>query len=248
MATRYSSRQGQRLARLPSSTKRRPTVNRIVFNRIYNEEGDLVREAELGDFNRWLSEHHETPMLGFGWTDYINPIWEVTAVGNYPYLIEKKDWFTSRYLTLSKTPTEGAQYLLNELSADSSHYVEGQEWGQACSFSCDSLPKDVEALGIVVQFHNEVEANQCVAVIEVHDAATDSLLLWHSSLPEDGHFLPGDHAVADAILFSDDFTPEGKTVKAYLWNQGKKPLVVTKLSYYYTKKSPVLTGLYEPLN
>lgn len=222
--------------------------NRIVFNRIYNEEGDLVREAELGDFNRWLSEHHKTPMLGFGWTDYINPIWEVTAVGNYPYLIEKKDWFTSRYLTLSKAPLEGAQYLLNELSTDSCRYVEGQEWGQACSFSCDSLPKDVEALGIVVQFHNEVEANQCVAVIEVHDAATDSLLLWHSSLPEDGHFLPGDHAVADAILFSDDFTPEGKTVKAYLWNQNKKPLVVIKLSYYYTKKSPVLTGLYEPLN
>ena len=222
--------------------------NRIVFNRIYNEKGDLVREAELGDFNRWLSEHHETPMLGFGWTDYINPIWEVTAVGNYPYLIEKKDWFTSRYLTLSKTPTEGAQYLLNELNTDSCYYVEGQEWGQACSFSCDSLPKDVEALGVVVQFHNEVEANQCVAVIEVHDAATDSLLLWHSSLPEDGHFLPGDHAVADAILFSDDFTPEGKTVKAYLWNQDKKPLVVTKLSYYFTHKDPILTGLYEPLN
>ncbi len=222
--------------------------NRIVFNRIYNEKGDLVREAELGDFNRWLSEHHETPMLGFGWTDYINPIWEVTAVGNYPYLIEKRDWFTSRYLTLSKTPTEGAQYLLNELSSDSCRYVEGQEWGQACSFSCDSLPKDVEALGVVVQFHNEVEANQCVAVIEVHDAATDSLLLWHSSLPEDGHFLPGNHAVADAILFSEDFQPEGKTIKAYLWNQDMKPLVVTKISYYYTKKSRVLTGLYEPLN
>lgn len=222
--------------------------NRIVFNRIYNEEGDLVREAELGDFNRWLSEHHETPMLGFGWTDYVNPIWEATAVGNYPYLIEKKDWFTSRYLTLSKTPTEGAQYLLNELSTDSCYYVEGQEWGQACSFSCDSLPKDVEALGVVVQFYNEVEANQCVAVIEVHDAATDSLLLWHSSLPEDGHFLPGNHAVADAIIFDDNFKPEGKTIKAYLWNQGKKPLILNKISYYFTRKSTILTGLYEPLN
>jgi uncharacterized membrane protein YuzA (DUF378 family) len=223
-------------------------VNRIVFNRIYNEKGDLVREAELGDFNRWLSEHHETPMLGFGWTDYINPIWEVTAVGNYPYLIEKKDWFTSRYLTLSKTPTEGAQYLLNELSTDSCRYVEGQEWGQACTFPCDSLPMDIEALGIVVNFHNDIELSQCVAVIEVHDAATDSLVLWHSSLPEDGHFLSGDHAVADAIIFDDNFKPEGKTIKAYLWNQDKKPLVVTKLSYYYTKKSRLLTGLYEPLN
>ena len=212
--------------------------NRVVFNRYSN----------LGEFNDWLSEHQNTPMLGFGWTDYVDPIWEVTAVGNYPYLIEKKDWFTSRYLTLSKAPTEGAQYLLSEISSDSCTYYEGQEWGRACTFPCDSLPKDVEALGVVVHFHNEVEANQCVAVIEVHDAATDSLLLWHSSLPEDGHFLPGNHAVADAIIFNDNFTPEGKYIKAYLWNQGKKPLVVNKLSYYYTKKSPVLTGLYEPLN
>ena len=82
----------------------------------------------------------------------------------------------------------------------------------------------------------------------MHDAATDSLILWHSSLPDDGHFMPGDHVVADAILFSDDFKPAGKTIKAYLWNQDKKPLVVTKLSYYYTTKSRVLTGLYEPLN
>ena len=212
--------------------------NRIVFD----------RDNSLVDFNRWLDEHGETPLLGFGWTDYAGPIWEVTAVGNYPYLIEKKDWFTSRYLTLSKAPTEGAQYLLSEISSDSCTYYEGQEWGRACTFPCDSLSKDVEALGVVVHFHNEVEANQCVAVIEVHDAATDSLLLWHSSLPEEGHFMPGDHAIADAILFSDDFKPEGKYIKAYLWNQGKKPLVVTKLSYYFTKKSPVLTGLYEPLN
>ena len=212
--------------------------NRIVYNRYSN----------LGEFNGWLDEHRNIPMLGFGWTDYINPIWEVTAVGNYPYLIKKKDWFTSRYLTLSKTPTESTQYLLNELSADSCLYVEGQEWGQACTFSCDSLPKYVEALGVIIHFHNYTELNNCVAVIEVHDIATDSLVLWNGSLPEDGHFLPGDHAIADAIIFNDNFTPEGKTIKAYLWNQDKKPLVVTKLSYYYTKKSPVLTGLYEPLN
>ena len=212
--------------------------NRIVFNRYSN----------LRNFNDWLSEHQNAPMLGFGWTDYVNPIWEVTAVGNYPYLVEQKSWFTSRYLTLSKTPIDNGQYMLNVLSEDSCRYIEGQEWGQACIFPCDSLPKNVETLGVIVHFHNEVEVNNCVAVIEVHNATTDSLVLWHSSLPEDGHFLPGNHAVADAIIFSDDFKPQGKTIKAYLWNQGKKPLIVTKLSYYYTKKSPVLTGLYEPLN
>jgi hypothetical protein len=212
--------------------------NRVVFNRYSN----------LGEFNQWLYEHEESPMLGFGWTDYVNPIWEVTAVGNYPYLVEQKDWFTSRYLTLSKTPIEGSQYMLQTLSEDTCRYVEGQEWGEAFTFPCDSLPKDVEAIGVIAQMNNEVELNHCVVVIEVHDAATDSIVLWHSSLPEDGHFLPGSHAVADAVIFGEGLSPEGKTIKTYLWDQDMKPLVMTKLSYYYTKKSHVLTGLYEPLN
>ena len=221
---------------------------RIVFNRIYTEEGDFVREPELSDFTLWLSEHHETPMLGFGWTDYANPLWEATAVGNYPYLVEKKDWFTSRYLTLSKTPVGNSPYLLNDLSEKPYAYQDGQEWGKGFTFACDSLPADIETVSVIANIHNEAELSQCVVVIELHDAATDTIVLWHSSLPENGHFMPGDHVVADAIIFSDNFTPEGKTVKTYLWNQDKKPLVVNKLSYYYTKKSRVLTGLYEPLN
>ena len=212
--------------------------NRIVFNRY----------SSLGEFSQWLGEHQECPMLGFGWTDYVNPIWETTAVGNYPYLIEKKDWFTSRYLTLSKTSVDDSQYLLNDLSEKPYAYQEGQEWGKGFTFACDSLPADIETVSVIANIHNETELSQCVVVIELHDAATDTIVLWHSSLPENGHFLPGDHVVADAIIFSDNFTPEGKTVKAYLWNQDKKPLVVNKLSYYYTKKSRVLTGLYEPLN
>ena len=212
--------------------------NRIVFNRYSN----------LGEFNDWLGEHQNVPMLGFGWTDYVNPIWEVTVIGNYPYLIEKKDWFTSRYLTLSKTPVDNGQCLLNVLSEDSCRYIEGQEWGQACTFHCDSLPTDIEALGIIIHFHNKVEVNNSVAVIELHDAATDSIVLWHSSQPADGHFSAGDNVIADAIIFDDNLTPKGKTIKAYLWNQDKKPLIVTKISYYFTKKSRVLTGLYEPLN
>ena len=222
--------------------------NRVIFNRIYNEEGDLVREAELGDFNRWLSEHHETPMLGFGWTDYVNPIWEATAVGNYPYLIEKKDWFTSRYLTLSDTPVDDSPYLLNDLSEYPYAYQDGQEWGKGFTFPCDSLPDDVEALSVIAQIQSEAELNQCVLVIEIHDAETDSLVLWHSSVAAEGHFPPGNNVVADAIVFSDNLSPKGKTVKTYLWNQDKKPLVVNKMSYYFTRKCKVLTGLYEPLN
>ena len=211
--------------------------NRIVFNRY----------SDLGAFNDWLNEHHDTPMLGFGWTDYVDPTWEVTAVGNYPYCLEQKEWFTSRYLTLSKAPMEGAQYLLHELSTDSCRIVEGQEWGPACTFSLDSLPKDIETIGFIIHFHNEVEIDNCAAAIQLHDSVNDTTFYYNSPF-ENGHFLPGNHAVTDAIVFGEDMRPEGKTIKAFLWNQGKKPLTVTKMSYYFTKKSRILTGLYEPLN
>ena len=212
--------------------------DRIVFNRY----------SSLGEFNQWLGEHKGTPMLGFGWTDYVNPAWEVTAVGNYPYLIEKKDWFTSRYLTLSQTPTENSRYALHTLDDEPYPYIEGQEWGRTSTFSCDSLPDDVEALGIVAHFNAENEISNCMVVIEIHDSETDSLVFWHSSLPEDGNFMAGDNVVADALLFDDNHSPKGKTVKTYVWNQGMKPLVLNKISYYFTQKDPVLTGLYEPLN
>ena len=210
---------------------------RIVFNRY----------STLNDFHQWLGENKETPMLGFGWTDYISPIWEVTAVANYPYLIEKKDWFTSRYLTLSKAPIENSQDLLTTLSKEPYPYY-GQEWGPSYTLCCDSLPKDVEALGIVAHVASNDSIHNCVVVIEIHDSETDSLLFWHSSIAEEGQFAAGDQVVVDAINFNDELQPKGKTIKTYLWNQGHNQMILNKMSYYFTRKSPVLTGLYEPLN
>ena len=211
--------------------------NRIVFNRY----------SSLNDFHQWLGENKEAPMLGFGWTDYISPIWEVTAVANYPYLIEKKDWFTSHYLTLSKAPVEGSQDLLTTLSKEPYPYY-GQEWGPSYTLCCDSLPKDVEALGIVAHVASNDSIHNCVVVIEIHDSETDSLLFWHSSIAEEGQFAAGDQVVVDAINFNDELQPKGKTIKTYLWNQGHNQMILNKMSYYFTRKSPVLTGLYKPLN
>ena len=151
-------------------------------------------------------------------------------------------------MTLSKTPTDDSPYLLNDLSEYPYAYQDGQEWGKGFTFPCDSLPEDVEALSVMALIQNEVELDQCVLVIEIHDAETASLVLWHSSVAAEGHFPPGNNVVADAIVFSDNLSPKGKTVKTYLWNQDKKPIVVNKMSYYFTRKCKVLTGLYEPLN
>ena len=205
----------------------------------------LNRYTDLVDLNSWLGEHKETPMLGFGWTDYVSPIYETAAVGNYPYLIEKKDWFTSRYMTLSKTPIEGCTYMLTPLSEKSQPVY---EWGQPSYLSCDSLPADVEALGIVAETNSLDSLHNCIIVIELHDAATDSLLLWHGLPAENGKYAQGKNILVNAISFGDDLTPQGKTVKTYLWNQGHDQMVLEKISYYTTRKSRVLTGLYEPLN
>ncbi len=212
--------------------------NRIVFNRY----------STLNDFHQWLEENKNVTKLGFGWTDYVNPIWEVTAVGNYPYKIKQKDWFTSRYLTLSKTPETNAEYALTILNESPYSYAEGQEWGKAFSFSCDSLPADVEALGLIADINSNMDVSNLKLVIEIHDAETDSLILWHSSQADEGYFGAGHNVVVDAIVFADGLTPEGKTVKTYLWNEGRNALVLRQMSYYYTQKSPILTGLYEPLN
>ena len=210
--------------------------NRVVLNRY----------TELGDLNRWLSEHKEASMLGFGWTDYASPIWETAAVGNYPYLIKKKDWFTSRYLTLSKTSTKNAQYLLNTLSNDTVA-MPGWEWGVPLLLCCDTLPEDVEALGIVAEVESPDSLRNCMIVIEVYDAKTDSLLLWQGLPPTSSKFPPGKNILTNAIAFDEKMTPKGKTVTTFLWNQGLDQMMQLKTSYYVTHKTPILKGLYDPL-
>ena len=211
--------------------------DRIVFNRY----------TQLGDFNRWLSEHKEASMLGFGWTDYASPIWETAAVGNYPYLIETKDWFTSRYLTLSNTPIEGSQYQLMLLTEEPQP-IYGEEWSDSYYLSGDSLPDNVEAFGVVAQVVALDSIHNCMVVIELHDAETDSLLLWKGLAAEDGKFPQGENVLVNALNFDEEYSPKGKTIKMYLWNQGHDQMLLNRVSYYTTLKSRILKGLYDPLN
>ncbi len=212
--------------------------DRVVFN----------RDNSLGEFNQWLHDNDEKTMLGFGWTDYSPPIWETTAVGKYPYLVFTKDWFTSRYLTLSKQARDSSVYLLTDLSDAPYSYVEGQEWSQSFEINCDSLSADIEAFGVTANISHTDPLDRCTMVIELHDTETDTLLIWHGSDLEGRALLPGENVIADAIIFDGSIRKQGTYIKAYLWNQDKKPLIVNRIGYYTTTRSPILTGLYEPLN
>ena len=209
---------------------------RIVYNRY----------SSVSEFYQWLHEHDEAPRLGFGWTDYMHPIWEATAVGFYPYKVKQKDWFTSRYLSLSKVPTEGSECALVILDDTPHSFYNGMEWGNPSTVCGDSLPDDVESIGFIANFHSNDTVTNCVIVIEIKDVEKDSLLLWYSSPTEEVVFVPGQNTIVNAVNFSEIENIKGKTIKSYIWNKGHCLMTQSKMSYYLTRKDPILTGLYEP--
>ena len=211
---------------------------RIVFNRY----------SSINEFYHWLSERNQVPMLGFGWTDYMHPIWEATAVGFYPYKVKQKDWFTSRYLTLSKVSIEGSECPLMTLDDTPHPFYNGMEWCGSSTICGDSLPDDVESIGFIANFHNNDTVTNCVVVIEIRDVERDSIVLWYSSPTEEVVFAAGQNTIVNAVNFNEIEDLKGTIIKAYIWNKGHCLMMQDKMSYYVTRKDPILTGLYEPLN
>jgi len=211
---------------------------RIVYNRY----------SSISEFYQWLHEHDQASMLGFGWTDYMHPIWEATAVGFYPNVVNQKDWFTSRYLTLSKVLTEGGECSLVTLDEKPHPFYNGSEWSGSSIVCGDSLPDNVESIGFIANFHCIDTVRNCVVVIEIKDVEKDSLLLWYSSPTEEVEFAPGNNIIVNAVNFNEIEKLEGKAIKSYIWNKGHCLMTQDKMSYYLMRKDPILTGLYDPLN
>lgn len=200
----------------------------------------------IADFRNWL-ENDSSKMLGFGWTDWADATWEVTAVAAYPNLVSENTWFTSKYLTLSRLPRKNSHPALHPINESSFRYNH-QEWGQSHRIGGDSIPTETDIFGIVVDFRCYDTISNCILVIELHDPHSDSLLFWQSSRDGDGYFLPGRHSLANGFRFGEcPFAPQDVVVKTYIWNRGLGLLDVEKYSYYMTKRDPAVTGLYMPL-
>ena len=211
-------------------------TDRVVFD----EENNNV-----GDFRLWL-ESGNSKMLGFGWTDYVSPAWETQAVACYPWQVCQNTWFTSRYMTLSRDSLPGTVNLLAPLTEEP--FVFDQfEWGKSQYIYCDSLDKETDLVGVVATVETADSLRGCILIMEVHDAATDSLLFWHGGNSDD-MLLPGTNHLACAIRFdADQFPIQGKIIKTYLWNQQRGTIVARRFDYYCTRYNTRLAGLYNPL-
>ena len=223
------------------------------FPEFYQGQTDVTRRAifdqennNIVDFRQWLDASHSN-MLGFGWTDYLSPSWETQAVAYYPWQIHNDTWFTSRYLTLSKDSVAGAEYLLHPLIEKPQAFV-NMEWGKSQFIYGDSLDSNTDLLGIIATIKAIDTIRDCVLVMEILDAATDTLVQWQGTSSENSLLLPGINTVAFAVRFdSEKFPIHGKKVKTFLWNKNRGTMIATRFDYYYTKFNSRLTGLYEPL-
>lgn len=202
-------------------------------------------DNNLCDFRQWI-EHNDCPLLGFGWTDYANPAWETQAVAGYPWLLHQDTWFTSRYLTLSRDSVAGATPLLHPLVTQPFNFT-NMEWGQRHILDGDSLDPHTDLLGIVATIRTHDTIPQCLLVMEVHDKANDSVLLWHGG-SDAGTLYPGTNHLVNAIRFDEKrFPPQGKTIQFFIWDQQKGTMIAERFDYYFTRFNRRLTGLYEPL-
>lgn len=198
------------------------------------------------DFRKWLNSD-STEMLGFAWTDYLDPSWETQAVAYYPWKLHEDTWFTSKYLTLSRDSVSGATYQLQPLTGQPIT-LWGDEWSKPQYIYGDSLNNQTDLLGVIATIQAADTIRNCVLVIEVHDAASDTLVAWHSNSNESGTLLPGTNTMAYAIRFDPEKGPvHGKIIKTFLWNKQKGTMIVTRLDYYCTRFNSRLTGIYEPL-
>ena len=197
------------------------------------------------DFRNWLKEG-DSELLGFAWTDYAIPIWETQAVAYYPWLVHENTWFTSRYLTLSKDSIPGATNLLKPFSAEP-HVFNHMEWsGKSLSIYGDSLDVNTDLVGVTATIQTSDTISNCAIVMEVHDTATDSLLLWQGD--QNGLLAPGNNVIANAVRFDKKrFPPQGKTIKIYVWNPEKGTMIARDFRWYSTKYNSRLAGLYQPL-
>lgn len=212
-------------------------TNRVIFD----------YDNNIAEFDQWLN-NHKTRYLGFGWTDYADPVWETQAIAHYPWQLKDDTWFTSRYLTLSRDSVPGAQMMLHPLQ-EQPEYLMGAVYGNAQYVYGDSIDINTDILGIVTTVYVDDTVRNCVLVMELREKETDSLILWHGSGYTDGLILPGVNKMAAALRFDrKKLPPQGKYLRTYLWNPDQKVITQVKTEYYVTRHNPRITGLYDPLS
>lgn len=212
---------------------------------------DIKRFSQIDnvqDFSIFL-ENVDSPYFGFGWTNLAGVEWEMAAISKYPYLIEKKSWFTSSYLTLSNKKVEKSKMLLNEISLpEKIEFNADKKFGKAFIISKNDLEKDIELFGVSSCIVPHDSVNGVRLVIEIRQTETDSLLHWQSSNNQSYYPINKEVFMVNGIRLSNlNLTDTSFYIKTYVWNQKGEHFTLEKSYFYTNTQNANVFGIYDPL-
>ena len=224
----------------------------VFMSELYQKRDGMSAKAVLGRYDDMAAMNSAicgdtSRYLGFGWTDYADPRYDVMAACAYPYMIDEKTWFSSHYMCLSRIPCDGADtvfHLLNE----SPYHIEG-EWTESFVIRGDTLDANTNLFGVAADIDYAATARNCQLVIEVKDAVTDSLVYWIGAAPNDTVRLAGRNLISSAFRFENiGIKPYDAVIKTYIWNSGLNVADVSRIGYYSSVYDPEIVGLLAPLH
>ena len=212
--------------------------NKYGFNNVKNFDED----SDIADYQRFIN-NCDKDFIGVGLTDHADMKLELLAVAEYPYLIDEKTWFTTRYLTLTKN--DNGNPLLQVLR-ENVQIERGVEWTGSVVMPADCKPVE-ERFGFIADIHALDTINHLTLVVEVIDAKTKESVLWTGYEEKDHIIMPGEDVRLVNGFFIFNLDTSDKEFKVYVWNMDKKPLIINNISFYKAKNGPYFYGLYNPV-
>ena len=229
-------------------------ASQTFMNVFYQEKTGVSEVKNYGhddkekDYYQYL-KNCDKDYIGVGLADHANMQWELMAVAEYPYLVHENTWFTTRYLTLTKHDNGHPLRRILDSNVD----VHGEEW--VCTHEIhDSLISQhydylFERLGFIADIQAVDTIKNIALVVTAVNPLTNETLFWRAYEDKGHMLLPGEKAVMTCGLFFPEVRLEhgGFIIKAFVWNIGKKDLIINELSYYKVKKNQFFYGLYNPI-
>ena len=224
----------------------------IFMSEFYQKPNKIEKACVLDKYNDMAAMSSAicddtSRFLCFGWTDYADPRYDVMATCAYPYRLKEKTWFTSHYMTLSRKPYGDAEEVFHQLNP-APYHIDG-EWSQDFLIKGDTLDANTDLFGVAADIVFADTARGCQLVLEVKDAATDSLLCWCGSVANDTLRYPGRNIMSSAVRFRAlGLNPHDVVIKTYIWNMDKNSADVAKIGYYGSAYDSSITALIAPLH
>lgn len=200
----------------------------------------FCKDDRFFDYHHYLMDS-DKDYIGVGLTDHADMSWELSAVAEYPYLVQENTWFTTRYLVLSKR--DNGNPLLHILKENVVVPVDN-EWVSSMVLT-DVEP--CERIGFIADIQALDTIERILLVAEVIDSKTKERLLWTCYEDKTHLLLPGERTFLTNGFFIPKDVTDDFEIKVLIWNMSKKPFVLNKLSYHQIKKNPYFYGLYYPL-